>query len=238
MKKYPGMFAGLMLLVSAMAVHGYPAYVFGDYALAEDSDPVLHGLVAEGAQLVSHEPRKARELLSRALEKASRGAAISEYDYLWTQYGLMKATMEAGSASFGPGTRDEYRKVARHLLDFLDSRGSTGDWVYTEVGAFRMEAYRAAANGLAWQMMEDGENLPQALEIIDRGLEYIRGMQDYYMYDTKVRILLKMGKKQEAWNIVAQMLEEDPDFADFQDLRRNPDYRAWRSRQQAAKKLQ
>jgi hypothetical protein len=238
LQQYLPRWLGMALLMTVAVAQAYPDHVFANYPMAEDSDPAVHSLVAEGAQLVSYEPRKARKLLSRALEEVSRGAAISEYDYLWTQYGLMKATMEAGTADFGPGTREEYGKVARHLLDFLDNQGGTGEWVYTEIGAFRMEAYRAAANGLAWQMMEDGRDLSRALEIIDRGLEDVRGMQDYYMYDTKVRILLKMDRKVEAWRIVARMLEEDPDFADFQDLRRNPDFLAWRTRQQAAKNLQ
>ena len=227
----------LCLVLASSAARAYPPHVYGKYELAENSDEAVHALVREGAQQVAVEPRRARELLTKALDKVSRGAAIDEYDYLWTQYGLMKATMEAGTADFGPGTRDEYMKVARHVLQFLDEQGNTGDWVYTDIGAFRMEVYRSAANGLAWYMMEDGRNLSRALEIIDRGLEYVRGMQDYYMYDTKVRILLKMGKKREAWNIVAQMLEEDPDFADFQDLRQNPDFLAWQKKQ-AAKNLQ
>ncbi|WP_456444310.1 hypothetical protein, partial [Thiolapillus sp.] len=153
------MSAVLLLLLAAAGAQAYPAFVYGDYELSEDSDPAVHALVEEGARLVAGEPRQARQRLVQALKKVSQGMSIDEYDYLWTQYGLMKATMEAGSADFGPGTPKEYEQVARHVLGFLDQQGNTGEWVYTELGAFRMELYRTAANGLAWQMMESGRNL-------------------------------------------------------------------------------
>ena len=230
MKRYLMLMAVLLLLTVAAGAQAYPAYVYADYMLSEDSDPAVHALVKEGAQLVASEPRQARQRLVQALEKVSQGMAIDEYDYLWTQYGLMKATMEAGSADFGPGTQEEYVRVARHVLEFLDEQGNTGEWVYTELGAFRMEVYRTAANGLAWHMMESGSNLEKALVIIDKGIQRAsRGEEDNYMLDTKVRILLKMGKKQEAWRIVAEVLDKDAEFGDFQDIRQDPEYRAWKN---------
>ncbi|SFO46670.1 hypothetical protein SAMN05428949_5269 [Chitinophaga sp. YR627] len=45
--------------------------------------------------------------------------------------------------------------------------------------------------------------------------------------DTQVRILLKLGNKEEAYQIVKRILRTSPDFVDFQDFTTNADYLTW-----------
>lgn len=220
---------GLLFSTSVMAA-SLPTFTYQQYPIADDSSDDVHELVSEGASLVYPEPSTARGLLVKALQKVSKGAAISEYDYLWTQYGLLKSSFDTDGSDFGPGDRQDYLNVAKNVLHFLDAETNTGEWVFTEEGAFRMEVYREAGNGLAWYLMEDAKSavdLNKALAVIDNTLPHIQGEEHHYIYDTKVRILLKLKKDTEAFEIVKAILDDDPDFGDFQDFYDNNAYQAW-----------
>jgi len=228
MKKFILMLGlNLSLLTSILIANDLPELAFKQYAVSDESSEVVHELVAEGAKLVFPSPKKARALLLYALTKVSNGAKIDTYDYLWTQYGLMKSSMESGGNTFGPGTLADYLHLARNVLKFLESTGSTGEWLFTELGAFKMEVCREAANGLGWNMMEEGKKLEEALDYVNEAVSCMRGEEDNYIYDTKVRILLKMNKRNEAYKIVKSILNEDPHFGDFQDIKNDANYKKW-----------
>ena len=48
-----------------------------------------------------------------------------------------------------------------------------------------------------------------------------------FIRDTKVRILLAMGRDDEAYRMVEQVLNRTPDFGDFADLKHHPDFVRW-----------
>ncbi len=78
--------------------------------------------------------------------------------------------------------------------------------------------------------MEDAKSnadLNKALTTINNTLPHSRGEEDYYLFDTKVRILLKLNKKIEAFEIVKKILNNDPGFGDFQDFYDNKAYQGW-----------
>lgn len=86
---------------------------------------------------------------------------------------------------------------------------------------------RIAANAQSWHMSVDThqpELLEKALTIVQQGIDQIESAQHYYIYDTQVRILLKLDRKEEAYRIVQQVLTEVPDFSDFLDFKDNADY--------------
>lgn len=207
-----------------------PGTVYKDFPIAEESSDEVHELIKKASSLVHPEPRQARRLLVEALTKVDKGARISEYDYLWTLYGLLKSSHETGTSTFGPGTKADYMKVARRAIAFLEKNG-VGQWVFTPEGALKLELYRAAGNGLAWSLQEDAKvdrkTLEEALDVIEETEGYVEGSEHYYILDTKVRILLKLGRQEDAFEIVKTVLEEVPEFQDFADLRKDPKYLAW-----------
>ncbi len=217
----------------SLAVRGQdlPSFVFKVQRLAETSDPAVHELIEKAAGLVHPRPREGRALIVEAFRKVDQGAAIDDYDFLYGCYGLLKSSHETNTSTFGPGTRADYIKVAQKVLAFLDREGQVGQWVFTPQGQLRIEVYVVASNGLAWLLLEDAgkdpKRLAAAYEVIERGVAHVRGPEDYYALDTQVRILLAMGRKDEAYEIVAAVLAEDESFRDFQDLAASADYRAW-----------
>jgi tetratricopeptide (TPR) repeat protein len=170
------------------------------------------------------------------LQKAHDGAALSEYAYSYALYLLLKNGFDGpDSSTFGPGTRDDYLRVARHLIAHLKRGGNVGKWVFTDQGQFHIEAYITAGNGLAWYLYEsaagDIGKLEEALAIAQRASAHASSEQHYYVRDTEVRILLALGRHDEAYGIVRDVLEEVPDFGDFADLQQDPAYRQWRDAQ-------
>lgn len=216
--------------ITAVSSNSLPDYAFKTPILSDDSDDDVHALIKEAALAIQDEPRQARKNFVKALSLVKSGKAISEYDYLWTRYGLLKSSHESGTGNFGPGTRKDYMKLATQTLEYLNEATAAGIWAYTELGAFQKENYRVAGNGLAWNQMElstNNQDLETALDNIEYAVENIESPEHYYILDTKVRILLKLKREQEAFVIVKNVLDEMPSFGDFQDFHNNLTYKKW-----------
>jgi len=69
--------------------------------------------------------------------------------------------------------------------------------------------HAASYNDLAWIYAEEGENLDEALHLINRALEIDPGR--FQMLDTKAEILYKMGRIEEAVAIEEGLVERLPD---------------------------
>lgn len=216
--------------VSTTTSNSLPKFAFETLETSEESDQKIRTLVKDGAQSFYTDPREARESFVEALSLAKAGKPISEYDYLWTRYGLLKSSFESGTGNFGPGSRQDFMKLAAQTLEYLDQQTSTGIWSFTELGAFQKENYRFAGNGLAWEQLELSESeqdLETALNNVEYAIRYIEDTSHYYIWDTKVRILMELKRNQEAFEIVNHVLSEEPDFGDFQDFKNNQDYQQW-----------
>jgi len=224
----------IIMLTGTLAAHAesLPSSVFQKYSISDKSSTELHALVKQAAMSVRGSPRKARKLFISAITRLRKGDTINKYDYLWTQYGLLKSTFEPSTATYGPGTKADYIKVARNVLAYLDTQ-HVGDWTYTEIGAFQMEVYREAGNGLSWLMLKDPKSnksqLEKALKLVTKTESHIRGKQDFFIYDTKVRLMMKLKRQTEAFKIVKTVLAKAPGFGDFQDFNKNKAYLNWKS---------
>ncbi len=225
----------LLTLLPVVAMGGasgarLPEFVFTPPPFADQSDPKIAQLISRSAQLTYEYPAKARPLVVEALEMASKGREIEEYDYLYSLYLLEKNCFSGpDSAEFGPGTPEDYDRVAWLLLGLLE--GKAGQWVFTPQGRFYLEAYFAVGNGLAWRLYEqageDPQKLAKALAVVQPVAALVDRPQYNYVLDTEVRILLKMGRSEEAYRIVHQVLARHPQFENFADIRKSAAYQTW-----------
>ncbi|OQP66520.1 hypothetical protein A3860_13630 [Niastella vici] len=163
----------------------------------------------------------------------SSGQVVDEYNLLYANYGKVYAYSYLTSnhkASFSPADLLELNQAAikqgLHTLDLVPGM----IWHYTDLGKFHEEVTRITANSVAWQMhviSDKQEDLEKALEIILKGVAYIESESHYYIHDTQVRILLKLGRKEEAYQLVKRILTLSPDFGDFQDIKEDATYMEW-----------
>jgi hypothetical protein len=123
-------------------------------------------------------------------------------------------------------------EAARNCLDLVLPKHKAGAiFTYTDYGKFIEEVLIYSTNAIAWYSFQNTENitqLEQLLELVDIGCSYVRGPAHFYIFDTKVRILLKLGRKKEAYEIVYFCLTKDPYFGDFEDIKSSPEYRKWK----------
>ncbi|MCU0437275.1 MAG: hypothetical protein MUC49_05125 [Raineya sp.] len=95
------------------------------------------------------------------------------------------------------------------------------------------------ANQIAWYTNaeeNDIKKLEKALQILEKGYQFAGFRYDAwndrsYIHDTKVRLLLKLQKQEEAFAIVYETLKEHPDFKDFDDLKNHTEYLKWLEKQ-------
>ena len=69
-------------------------------------------------------------------------------------------------------------------------------------------------NGFAWRMTELGRNLLAALEKVNIALEY---GEDLKILDTKAEVLWKLGRTEEALEVINKCIQGDPEKKHYQD---------------------
>lgn len=191
---------------------------------------LVHALVKEAADAEALDEKAAR--FEQALTACRPGTPFSEYDQLYAHYGAIDAiarqALVADPAS-KPQLVERLTSLSRAALALVPG----AIWHFTDQGAFQEEVLRKASNALAWYQMEAASTpaaLEEALASIQRGLAVARP-EDDYLRDTQVRILLKLGRSEEAYRIVDLVLRAEPDSADFRDLVEDSGYQAWRANQ-------
>jgi hypothetical protein len=86
------------------------------------------------------------------------------------------------------------------------------------------------ANQIGWYTFADEQDpvkLEKALTILEEGTKHSDWYDRKYIKDTYVRLLLKLGKSEEAYPIVAEAFERDPEDPDFQDLKNDEQFIRW-----------
>lgn len=174
----------------------------------------------------------------QVLEYFSTGKVVDEYNNLYANYGKIYAYSYLTSTFKNTFSKDE---LEQHVQDALKQGVYTLSlipniiWQYTDIGKFHEEITRIASNTVAWLMYErcdKKEELEEALSIIEKGVQCVKFEQHFFIYDTQVRILLKMGNTEEAYRVVKKKLAKEPGFADFADIKKDKDYKAWLKKQQ------
>lgn len=220
----------------------------------ENSQDVLYwkemNALMKEANILMNQKNNA-EALQQSLKKYDEilayfqeGKVVDEYNLLYANYG--KAWAYSYLASYHKATFDE--QALLQLRQALIKHGKqtlalvpTMIFHYTDLGKFHEEVVRIVSNSVAWNMMMVGfanivksgfaekspEILQEALTIVEKGCQYVENESHYFILDTKVRILLLLGRKDEAFAIVKRILSQQPNFSDFQDFKTNKDYLAW-----------
>lgn len=116
----------------------------------------------------------------------------------------------------------------------LKAKMTTGDLpLNNEKGKFYRESMRISSNTIAWYSQmntENGPELEHLLEVISTGCQYVEDPSHFFMLDTKIRILLKLGRIDEAYHIVYDCLKADKYFSDLDDIKRDRAYIEWRNK--------
>jgi len=122
-----------------------------------------------------------------------------------------------------------HAKKCMELMDKTIRAGAIAH--FTAMGKFYEEVIRFSTNIIAWNAYvkkKEGKELEEALETISMGCEYVDSPDSFFLFDTKVRILLRLKRKDEAYRIVNTCLKKSPNFSDFSDIKKDRDFRIWK----------
>ena len=196
----------------------------------------VHKLVQKAAaDLQNGNYEKALKEFGEVIELCLPDKKWHDYDHLYAHYGKMQSLLRMLGSVKDPKERArmvaEIQATAIVCLTLVREQASPIH--FSDESAFHREITRSAGNALAWYMQEqagqsDIKLLEEALEYADQGIGAMEGTQDeFYIWDTKVSILLKLGRVDEAYAIVQRVLKKDSSFADFQDIKNSAPYKAW-----------
>jgi Leucine-rich repeat (LRR) protein len=170
----------------------------------------------------------------QALEFYQSGKVTDEYNLIYIHYSKMwvYSRMAYQLPELTEAEKRQYKELcvteAWICLDMVPANMNV--WHFTDEGQFHQEVIRYASNCIAWNLYEnndDPEKLEEALNIVERGVTFASEPAYFYIRDTKVRVLLKLGKTKEAYALVQRTLNVQPDFGDFQDFKSNKAYLEW-----------
>ncbi|CAM3381652.1 leucine-rich repeat domain-containing protein [Stackebrandtia soli] len=189
----------------------------------------VHRLVKDGAEHLVRNDDRAVDLLEQALALCTDTASYSEYDELYARYGLINALGRLAEYCTGEKLAAVEARCVEHAKAALELVPQPGLILhFTDEGAFAEEVTRHAANAIGWYAMKDGRH-EESLKALERGLALADMSEHGFIYDTKVRVLLELGRTHEAYLIVDQILTHHPDFDDLQDLRFDEGYLTWKA---------
>ncbi|WP_343692453.1 hypothetical protein [Chitinophaga sp.] len=108
--------------------------------------------------------------------------------------------------------------------------------------AWERDFYLESANVIGWTAFleeQDPGKLEEALATLEKGFIRSNWYQYSYLKDTKARLLIKMGREAEGYEIIKEGLIHNPDHADFTDFKTDKKFLQWweeeKEREAAAK---
>jgi|GEM_PF-3597007 len=149
------------------------------------------------------------------------------YDSLYYYYGYLFALINRIDSIEGDAkieTMKEYIACGQTLLDTISGPIL---FQYSGLGKFKREIRRNASNGIGWYLMELGQ-LEEALPYAETAVSMIDSDADDYTFETLVYILIKLGRKDEAYRIIKRTLDKKPRYRYFQVFLTDEDYLAWK----------
>lgn len=157
-------------------------------------------------------------------EQAIAACEDRGFDYLYAHYELMRMHAEEDT--------ERAALYGKTCLDILSSVIQSGAVMhFTDLGLFQEEVIRYASNSIAWHtclVSDDQQRLQEALDILAQGEKYVDSADHAYLLDTKVRLLIKLGHQEEAYQVVRSSCIKYPYVTYFDDILYEEDYRHWR----------
>lgn len=171
---------------------------------------------------------KAVELYDEVLTWFTSGKIVDDHIFINTHYLKSRGYVYLYAYCKQQHTAEELNELKRMIIE--QSRYTLSLVPAATELPYYKEIVRACCNSVAWNMAElatGNDQLKQALTILQQGIDLIEMPEQFFLYDTQVRILLKLGQKEEAYRIVRNVLTLLPDFSDFQDIKQEANYKNW-----------
>ncbi|MFD4863433.1 leucine-rich repeat domain-containing protein [Streptomyces atratus] len=193
----------------------------------------VHALVRTGAEKQAAQDHAAAvTAFEEAVALCAPGACHSDYDRLYAHYGLVDALGQLADNAPDADRPEPTAKLIRYAEQTLSLIPGT-IWHFTDEGAFQEEVKRRTGNALAWHLLHSGEP-ERAVAAVEQALSVADAPEYDFVRDTQVRVLLALGRTDDAYRVADQILSRDPSFDDLTDIAALPEFQSWRQTQRTA----
>ncbi|MET9661658.1 hypothetical protein, partial [Streptomyces sp. NPDC006510] len=196
-----------------------------------DGDLVRTGAEKQAAQ----DHTAAVTAFEEAVTLCTPGTCYSDYDQLYAHYGLVDALGHLVDNAPDADRTEPTAKLIRYAEQTLSLIPGT-IWHFTDEGAFQEEVKRRTGNALAWHLLHSG-GPERALAAVGQALSVASAPEYDFVRDTQVRILLALGRTDDAYRVADQVLTRDPSFGDLTDIAALPEFQSWRQAQRSHQAL-
>ncbi|MFE2935889.1 hypothetical protein [Streptomyces sp. NPDC059278] len=196
----------------------------------------VHALVRTGAEKQAAQDHPAAvTAFEEALALCAPGMCYSDYDRLYAHYGLVDSLGRLADNAPDTDRPEPTAKLIRYAEQTLSLIPGT-IWHFTDEGAFQEEVKRRTGNALARRLLHCGEP-ERALAVVEQAVTVAAGPEYDFVRHTQVRVLLALGRTDDAYRVADQVLTRDPSFGDFTDIAALPEFRSWRQAQRTHRAL-
>lgn len=171
---------------------------------------------------------KSVELYDEVLTWFTLGKVVDDHIFLNTHYLKSRGYVYLNAYCKQQYAEEELNELKRMIIE--QSRYTLSLVPAATELPYYKEIIRECCNSIAWNMAElatGNDEMERALTILQQGIDFIEMPEQFFLYDTQVRILLKLGQQAEAYRIVRNVLTLLPDFSDFQDIKQDARYKNW-----------
>ncbi|MEL5957556.1 hypothetical protein AADR41_22830 [Streptomyces sp. CLV115] len=197
----------------------------------------VHALVRTGAEKQAAQDHAAAVTdFEEAVALCAPGTCYSDYDQLYAHYGLVDALDRLVDNAPDADRTEPTAKLIRYAEQTLALIPGT-IWHFTDEGAFQEEVKRRTGNALAWHLLHSGEP-ERALAAAGQALSVASAPEYDFVRDTQVRVLLALGRTDDAYRVADRVLTRDPSFGDFTDIAALSEFQSWRQAQRTHRALE
>ena len=187
----------------------------------------IDDLMAKAQSAIEQDTYKGIELYQQAISEMEKlGSAQDSFDYLYAHYMLMFYYPHAGASD------EVIVAYAKKCLDIVEPSLRAGAIPhFLEIGKLQKEVLQSASNAFVWHSLgiAKTDNYEALLEQINIGCDYAKKVNEQYFntHDTKVTVLARMGKTDEAFELIKKLQDLKPSFHDDEGISKSAAYIEW-----------
>ena len=179
----------------------------------------LDNLMTKAQSTIEQDTYKGIELYQQAISEMEKlGSAQDSFDYLYAHYMLMFYYPHAGASD------EVIVAYAKKCLDIVEPSLRAGVIPhFLEIGKLQKEVLQSASNAFVYHSLDKAkidEDYQALLEQINVGCDYAKEVNEQYFntHDTKVTVLARMNRMDEAFDLIKKLQDLKPTFHDDEGI--------------------
>ena len=184
--------------------------------------------MAKAQNNIDQDVDKGIEFYNQAIEAIEQLAdGRDSFDYLYAHYMVMMYSPASGASD------ETTVAYAKKCLDIVEPSLRAGAIPhFLEIGKLQKEVLQSASNAFVYHSLDKAkidEDYQALLEQINVGCDYAKEVNEQYFntHDTKVTVLARMNRMNEAFELIKKLQDLQPSFHDDEGISKSEAYAEW-----------